>query len=415
MAPSYLEFFFLATAAFATADNVSPVVPNNAQIGLLHFPLAGVLTNTFETIFTATAPVFAGQGQDIYYTDVVGNIIIPQYITSLAPTVGATQAQAKVTANLNLQNAFPPVLTAYQDTIYNISINSNGPANIRIPPGSGTLPDLGPVKMVAANTAHRIFLGNVEVDVTLQDSTGKTVLGPVAVICGQQDINFVIGSVAVNSTQNLPPQAPKNGFVPTFPTTPELYESGAFRFPYQCDFGPLGPQTVDLTIQGTIGTYYRPGAKFSLTSSNSFLRIPQQLVTLAKQAYPTVQTFDTTVSKFEITFDNATPARFNVASTPLNSNIDVTGSDNLVIPIPKNGNLVVGPITAGQNGQVIAVGVGNATATAVLRDASGASLLELPITCNPPSPLELIGVPISNAQLTNKALGVMQQSFPDPS
>lgn len=121
------------------------------------------------------------------------------------------------------------------------------------------------------------------------------------------------------------------------------------------------------------------------------MRIPPKLVDEAKAAYPTVQTFDTTVSKFEISFDNASPARFNVASTPLNSQIDVTGGDDLVIPIPKSGNLVVGPITAGADGTIVAVGVGNATATAVLRDSSGASLLEIPITCNPPSPLELIG------------------------
>lgn len=121
--------------------------------------LAALLTNTFETIFTATAPVFAGSGQNIYYTDVVGTIIIPSSITGLAPLVGATQASAKVKADLNLVNAFPPTYTAYDDTIYNISFSSNGPAYIRIPPGSGTLPDLGPVTMLTANTAHRIFLG----------------------------------------------------------------------------------------------------------------------------------------------------------------------------------------------------------------------------------------------------------------
>lgn len=81
-----------------------------------------------------------------------------------------------------------------------------------------------------------------------------------------------------------------------------------------------------------------------------------------------------------------------MAQTPLESKIDVSGSDpNLVIPIPKNGLLTVGPITAGQNNQVVSIGVGNATASAVLRDASGAALLTLPITCNTPSPLELIG------------------------
>lgn len=55
--------------------------------------------------------------------------------------------------------------------------------------------------------------------------------------CGQQNIDFVIGSVNVNNTAGLAPFAPKNGFVASFPTTPFLYESGGFRFNYDCNFG----------------------------------------------------------------------------------------------------------------------------------------------------------------------------------
>lgn len=147
------------------------------------------------------------------------------------------------------------------------------------------------------------------------------------------------------------------------------------------------------------------------------------MTALAKQAYPSVATFDTTITQFDLEFTYANPSVYNVASTPIESNIEVT--DNLVIPIPKSGYLSVGPITAGADGNVVSVAVGNATASAVLRDGSGNALLTLPITCSPPAPLELIGyvhdtgyrlqandysVPISSQAIGNYTLGTAQQS-----
>lgn len=104
----------------------------------------------------------------------------------------------------------------------------------------------------------------------------------------------------------------------------------------------LGPQVVDLTIDGTIPTYFNPGQQFSLTNANSFLRVSPSLVAAAKQLFPNVATFDTTVSEFDILFTNASPSLFNVARTPLESSVDVTGSNNVIIPIPRSGFLTVG-------------------------------------------------------------------------
>lgn len=39
---------------------------------------------TFNSLFTATAPITYGAGQEIYYTDVTGVITIPSNIASLA-------------------------------------------------------------------------------------------------------------------------------------------------------------------------------------------------------------------------------------------------------------------------------------------------------------------------------------------
>jgi len=117
-----------ALAATVSAVNQPPPVPQNAQIGLLAFPVTcsiyGFINQTFKTVFTATAPVFGGSGQQIYYTDVVGNIDVPANIVNLAPLVGAKQATANVTVYLNLDNASPANLLVYQQTINNIQFNA---------------------------------------------------------------------------------------------------------------------------------------------------------------------------------------------------------------------------------------------------------------------------------------------------
>lgn len=145
--------------------------------------LENVLNQTFDTIFSATAPVFGGTGQQIYYTDVVGTIIIPFYITTLAPLAGATQASADVNVNLRLTNASPSILTAYKGTIKNITFAAGSDAHVRIPPNSGTLPPLGPVTLGQANQPHRIFLGDVDVKIQLQDANGNNVFIPIPVVC----------------------------------------------------------------------------------------------------------------------------------------------------------------------------------------------------------------------------------------
>nr|POE48767.1 hypothetical protein CFP56_38863 [Quercus suber] len=392
----------LAFASTVLAVNQPPPVPQDAQIGKLNFPVTcavyGLLNQTFEAVFTATAPVFGGSGQEIYYTDVVGTIDIPSTITSLGGLVGATQAQANVTANLKLTNASPANLQVYKATLNNVPFAFGQDATIRIPPGSGTLPPLGPVTLGAPNQAHRIFLGQVDVSIELQDTTGKNVLGPIPV-----NIDFVIGSVNVDSSSG-PALAPAVGYVPAFPPTPALYESGSFRFPYNCNFGNL-----DLTIGGEIPTYFAPGQKFSLTYADSFLRVPASLVKLAKSAFPNLKSFDTTITSFNILFTNASPATFNAAATPIKSSIDVTGasgSTDFVIPIPQSGYLPnVGPITAGSAGTIAGVAIGTANATVVLTDNTGKSLLTLPVTCNVPAPLELIGVPITTQKPGNYTLG----------
>jgi hypothetical protein len=306
-----------------------------------------------------------------------------------------------------LTNASPSTLQIYKSTIDGIRFPPGGAANVRIPQGSGTLPNLGPVTLGAVNTAHRIYLGQVTVFIALQNDAGKTVFGPIAVTCGQQDVDFIIGSVNVDNSVG-PALAPRNGFVAPLPATPNLYQSGAFRFPYSCDFASLGKYPLDLEIVGTIPSYFKPGQQFNLVNGQSFLRVPTNLTTLAKNAFPQATTFQTTISEFEILFTGASPASYNVAATTSivsNAAIPAVGQQ-LIIAVPENGYFnAIGPITAGQSGTT-GIAVGQAKASINVLDSTGKVLLNLAATCNVPAPLELIGVTISPNTPGNYSLGV---------
>lgn len=148
-----------------------------------------------------------------------------------------------------------------------------------------------------------------------------------------------------------------------------------------------------MIIGGTIPTYFNPGQQFSLTQSNSFLYVPSNLISLAKQAYPNATQIDTTISEFNLLWENASPATFNVASTPIRTSVDlgqISDGSQSVIPIPQNGYLTIGPFAAGSDGTYAAVAVGTANATVSIVDSASNSLLSFDVACKVPAPLELI-------------------------
>lgn len=162
-----------------------------------------------------------------------------------------------------------------------------------------------------------------------------------------------------------------------------------------------------------------PGESFSLERAQSYLRVPPSVLQLAKQGFPSVATFSTVVSAFDLYFSNASPASINVAagtSGGLKSLTNVVGintSAPLVIPIPEYNTLTVGPVTvADAVGDVMSLSVGNATAAVQLLDAEGNKLYGFDVTCAPYAALELIGVTIAETLPLNYSLGQIEPSTP---
>lgn len=184
MSPRYLSTA-LALATAVTAINTVPTVPEDAQVGVLHFPVTCTLlglNQTFETAFSATAPVTAGAGQEIYYTDFAGLIDVPANIVNLAGAVNATTATAALNVSLRVTNASPATSQIFQSTL-NLALPSSGDAALRIPPGNGTLDPIGPFTLSQAGVVSRIYLGDVSVGLNLYNSSGDQVFQPLDIVC----------------------------------------------------------------------------------------------------------------------------------------------------------------------------------------------------------------------------------------
>lgn len=111
---------------------------------------------TYNFTLTTTAPVAGLSGQQLYYTETVIGIDLPEvYLASYSEDFQGFNYTVPVNVGLDLTNAAP------------VSINVTGTGHaptsqlhIRIP-DSGTLPPIGPVTLGATGETHQFDLGKV--------------------------------------------------------------------------------------------------------------------------------------------------------------------------------------------------------------------------------------------------------------
>ncbi|KAJ8606359.1 hypothetical protein MRB53_041028 [Persea americana] len=335
----------------------APNTPINSQAGLLHFP-------TFDSKITAVAPIYGGTGEEIYYSDITAEIEIPTNVVGLGNLFGASQIQANVTINLDLENASPSTIQAYSGTINNIPFQPFQVSYINIP-SSGVLAPVGPITLGDAGTIHRIQLGEISVNIAFQNSTGGQIGIPIPVTCGQQNIDYVIGSVQINSTTGLEPLQPTATGL-TYPTTSDSAESGAL------------PHPIRLRL-------------WLLPMDNLSSVCPTKSCMSPKIGWPNTTAFDTTVTNLQFEFSNASPSSLNVASTPISTDVSIEGvTSDLIIPIPGGGDfLTIGPFTAGAAGTIASFQIGVVNATTNLVDSEGNVQYSLDVSCQVPFELNL--------------------------
>lgn len=152
--------------------------------------ILGFGDQTFDTQITATAPIYGGSGQQIYYSDVAVDITVPTNIVSLVSALGAKTANADMTVNLDIANGIPSSIQAIKTTSANFTINSGSTGSIVIP----AQPPIGPITLVGvAGTVQRITLGDISVNFNMFDSNGNTVLFPISTVSDQYDQEFYAG------------------------------------------------------------------------------------------------------------------------------------------------------------------------------------------------------------------------------
>jgi len=160
---------------------------------------------------------------------------------------------------------------------------------------------------------------------------------------------------------------------------------GTGRIPMTCDVPILGPQTFLASATGAVATVLGPGQQFFITEVHGSLEISDWL----RDAAPLlgITQADARVTDIGIHTTNATPAVLNAVQEPLVvDDIPVTPGVPLVVPAPRDGNLTVGPFTAGQGGAV-ELTLGTAAAEITLQNADGATVLgPLNVTCRAPDP-----------------------------
>lgn len=392
----------LAGAAAAAGVNQAPNVPVAGQIGALDFgvtceiPILGNMT--FGGFFTATAPIQANSGQKIYYDDLIADVTVPGSLTGLAALVGSHSVNANIKVALSLDNATPSNYQVFPNglQINNVTFSPGKPVTVRVPT-NGTLAPIGPITMGAAGKTHLIHLGEIDIGLTILGSNGTPVFGPLPITCPPQAIPYDIGIVNILPANTLPAgdlslsTAGQNVFAPIT----NGQETGSFRFPYSCTFASALKSDVDLTITGTVPTYFNPGQKFSVTDSFAYLRLPASLVSTITSAFPSAGSIRTNANDFEIGVTNGSPASINVLSTPVSVTTPVTKGQELDIAIPASGTLTIGPITAGAPGQELFLDSRNATGTADILDTTGKSLGSVDFVCSPKYASQLIGIPVT--------------------
>jgi hypothetical protein len=173
-------------------------------------------------------------------------------------------------------------------------------------------------------------------------------------------------------------------------TQPLNSQSGNLRMGLTCNLTLLGQQRVFIRLNGTFPTLLSHGQQFTFEDGNGSLEIPPYLGNLIYQLGGRRINFN--IPRLNIGAENATPAKFNIASPPIIVNTPVKYGQTTVVPFPsETGTFKVGPFTAG-SADTTYLTLQDIAATMNLYDGSGKKIL-FPITakCAPPNPAVVLG------------------------
>jgi hypothetical protein len=304
------------------------------------------------------APVQLGPGQEFWLTQGSGSITFPSWLTALAPILGLSKADARITdLSIGASTSTPESINIAKDApfvIKDIPIVAGQPLKVGLPL-TGTF-DVGPFTAPASGATTLQFNG-ATAEVDLRSDWGFNL--PIRADCKASAGNALL-KIGVGGAPGLPP-AKITGAPLNFaePASNELV--GIINAPYACTLSGGDPLDVGIAVGANIPLIAKKGAGFSFTRASGALVLPAATVdALIAEGHSTVRG---TVTTLNLAVDGGTPAVQNVAvaGIAIPPTALVKGAP-IVISLPADGTLTAGPFTPAASAKSVAVSLADAAA-----------------------------------------------------
>lgn len=375
----------LAPSGASAALTVDQVPGPNVSAGRFTLPLKCKVTIPWlgniqvlelpGTVQVAGAmPASVGPGQRFYLSKASGRVILPSWLSTLAPIIGAAKARAVVPqVNIRAAGASPEVVNMAKTpiTVSNIKLTPGKEISVGVPingyftVGPWTAPKSGTVTLSFVNAIARV---------DLQTGFGAT-LTTVSANCSTAS-KLGLATLEVGGPAGQP-DANVEANVDSFAAPPSGFDNGVISAAYQCSI--LGRSfTTAVALSAISPLSLAAGAELNFQKSNgAFALSPEAVDYLLDQG---VTSISGSVRSLKVTTEGATPSALDVLGgnpvavkpTPL-----VRGQRAIVIA-PSEGDLTVGPFKR--------------IGTQTIRVLGGEAVIDLntpngvqPVTCTPPT------------------------------
>ncbi|MFD0901398.1 DUF6801 domain-containing protein [Actinomadura sediminis] len=382
----------VAVPAHALPPDIVPAV--GVDTGRFKLPIGCTISLAGIPVFylptdvdvQGVAPVQLGPGQEFWLKQGSGSITFPSWLTSLAPILGLTSADARVTnLSIGAANATPETINIAEGDpfeIDDIPIEAGQPLKVGLPL-EGTF-DVGPYTAPNGGAVTFKFDGAVA-EVDLNSSAGFSL--PIKADCKATKGNALL-RVAVGGPAGQPP-AKIQGAPLDFPEPDSNEVVGIINAPYECSLGGT-PLDVGIAVGGNFPLSMRRGSSFSFTDASGALTIPAETVNkLIDMGYTSASG---EVTKLDLYVEGGSPAVDNVAEGGIEiPNVRLVRDQKIVLSLPADGTLTAGPYAANAGAKSVAVSMGDAAATFTFNGSTRATA-----TCETPSPkVYLVDTPVT--------------------
>ncbi|REE97871.1 DUF6801 domain-containing protein [Thermomonospora umbrina] len=351
-------------------------LPIGCKITLRGFPVFYLPT---DVDVQGVAPVQLGPGQEFWLTQGSGSITFPAWLTALAPILGITKADAKITdLSIGASGSTPESINIAKEKpfeIKDIPIEAAKPLKVGLPLSGQPPFEVGPFKAPGAG-ATTLKFDRAIAEVALKSTLGFAL--NIKADCTASQGNALL-KLGIGGPAGQPPikiqGAPLN-----FPEPATNALAGIIHAPYSCTLDgerhevgvAVGADHIPLTVK-------RNGS-FSFERASGALTIPAATVNrLLDKGYRTaagkVTTLNLNVEGGVPNVQNVAAGGIDIPETPL------VRDQKIVVSLPANGLLTAGPFKPAAGAGSVAVSLGEAAATFTFNGST-----QTTATCGTPSP-----------------------------